>query len=133
ELDRERGALHRELLELLEDSLGEARRRPTTRARESPREVSLLLHGGLELRLDASHVDLRALEQIEVRAAALCVHQDGLDAPAVLSLEPVVLLEARLDLLQSPGLGLERGGVAAQLGAEVVGLDSQRAQPFGEC
>ena len=121
------------MLELLEDSLGEARRRPATRARESPREVSLLLRGGLELRLDARHVDLRALEQIELRAAPLGVRQHRLDAAAVLSLEPVVLLEARLDLLQSPGLGLERAGVAAQLGAQVVGLDSQRAQPFGEC
>ena len=50
----------------------------------------------------------------------------------MLALQPVVLLEPLLDLLQAPRLGLERVGVAAQLAAQVLGLDPQRRQPAGQ-
>ena len=43
----------------------------------------------------------------------------------MLSLQAVVGLQALLHLLEAPGLGLQALGVAAQLGAEVLGLDAQ--------
>src|ERR687886_189878 len=45
---------------------------------------------------------------------------------AVLALQPVVGVQARLDLLEAAGLGLEPLGVAAQVGAQLVGLDPHR-------
>ena len=54
------------------------------------------------------------------------------DAAAVLALEPVVELEPLLDDVEPAGLGLERVGVAAQLGAQVLGLEPQRGEPFGQ-
>ena len=72
--------------------------------------------------------DLGVLEPLPVGAAALRVLEHGRDAAAVLSLQLVVLLQALLDLLEAPGLGLERLPVAAQLGAEVLGLDPDRRE-----
>ena len=70
--------------------------------------------------------------RVALGPAALGVRQHRRDAAAVLALEPVVLLEPLLDLLEPPGLGLERLRVAAQLAAHVVRLDAQRREPLGE-
>ena len=51
---------------------------------------------------------------------------------AVLALQALERVQARLDLLEAPGLALDRLGVAAQLGAQVVGLQPQAAQALGQ-
>ncbi len=47
----------------------------------------------------------------------------------MLALEPLVQLEPLLDLLEPAGLRLERFGIAAQLGAEILGLEAQGREP----
>ncbi len=58
--------------------------------------------------------------------------EDRADAPAVLALEPVVELEALLDLVQPPRLAFERVGVATQLQTEVLGLEPKRGEALGQ-
>ena len=48
----------------------------------------------------------------------------------MLALEPVVELEPLLDHVEPPGLGLERIGIAPQLRAEVLRLETKRREPL---
>ena len=77
-------------------------------------------------------LDLGVREPGVLLAAALGVREHRGHAAAVLALEPVVELEPLLDHVEPAGLGLERVGVAAQLRAEVLGLEPQSRQPLGE-
>ena len=58
--------------------------------------------------------------------------QDRLDRAAVLSLQALVVIEPRLDLLEAPRLSLQAVDVAAEVRAQVLGLEPQGAQPLGQ-
>ena len=122
--------LHRQRGQLLAGRARRAAAPPPGAARRAPRaSSSRSSRARRQLGLGALGGDLGLLEPLALGAAALGVRQHRRDAAAVLALEPVVLLEALLDLLQAARLGLERVGVAAQLAAEVLGLDPQGRQP----
>ena len=71
-------------------------------------------------------------QPVALGPAALGVLEHRRHRAAVLALEPVVAVQALLDLVQALGIGVEALQVAAQLDAEVLGLDPQRAQPLGQ-
>ena len=77
--------------------------------------------------------DLGALELVAARAAAsrACA-STAASVPPCLRFRRSKSVEARLDLLEAPGLAVDRLGVAAQLGAQVVGLEPQAAQALGQ-
>ena len=58
--------------------------------------------------------------------------QHRLDRAAVLALEPVIDVQARLHDVQPLGIGVEPVEVAAQLRTQVLGLDPQAAHALGE-
>ncbi len=128
----ERGVLHRQHRQLLAHPLGQPRRRLAPRLAELRGQRVALAQGSRQLGLGPLGGHLRLLQPLALGAAVLGVPQHGRDAAAVLALEPVVLLQPLLDLLQPPRLGLERLGVAAQLATHVLGLDAQLRQPRGE-
>src|SRR5439155_24661680 len=107
EADVELRVLHRELRELLTDGLRQARCGSPARLPELARQPAFLGAAGVELRLVARQVDLGRLEALALSAAARRVCEHGLDAAAVLSLQPVVPIEPGLDILEAPRLRLE--------------------------
>ena len=115
------GAAHRQLVELGGDPLLELPRRlRRARSLSSAASSARLLAAARARRSSSSAALLGALDPLDLRAAALGVGQHGLDRAAVLALQPVDHVEALLDLLEAPGLGLDPVGVGAQLGAQLA-------------
>ena len=124
--DFEAGVLEGQRPQLLEHLLREPRRGLAPAGAYPLGEPAALRRGLGERRLRLLAPQLGALETLALRAAVLGVLQHRGDAAAVLALQPVVAVQALLDLLEAPGLRLERLVVAAQLASEVLGLETQR-------
>src|SRR5207302_8302994 len=114
---------HRQLLELTPDRGRQPRSGLAPRLSEPRRQLALLGLGRGQLRPRPFEVDLDGLQQLPLAAAALRMSQDGLDRAAVLSLQALVVIEPRLDLLEAPRLSLQAVDVAAEVRAQVLGLE----------
>ncbi len=131
--DLERGAAHRELVELGRDPLLERR------GCLGPAGAELLAElltagfrlGERRLRLGPAH--LGTLQTGDLGPAALGVRQHRLDAAAVLAFELVDRFQPLLDRQQCTRVGLQALGVVAQLRADVAELDRQGRDPLGDC
>ena len=115
-----------------EHPLGQLRRRLARASGELGGDRGSLAPRFGQRLLGALEGHLGVLEPIAIRPAALGVLQHRLDRAAVLALEPVVDVQALLHVVQPLGIGVEPVEVAAQLRAQVLGLDPQAAHALGE-
>ena len=131
--DLERRAVHRERVELLDHAPGQLRRRLRPRLGELRRPARARSASASAAAADrplGGHLGVG--QPVALGAAALGVLEHRGHRAAVLALEPVVAVQALLDLVQPLGVRVQPLEVAAQLDAEVLGLDPQRPQPLGQ-